>query len=338
MLLLSVVFLYLVSCAKAEVRTTEKPVLEKSDQLEEQIVSAVDAMANAAAKDGFQIVIDDVKLQDSPVITPAGKYIRDLVTTCAMKSKLFSVLQTKKEFLSTTNERVLEYLTDSDFDGFLQMNYYLEGDKLRLNFRLMKAFTPEIIYAGDVRIGTNLFPESLSFLPGNYDSYRANAIGEKTVATNDFRTDLWTDRGRNALYYKGDKMQLLVRSESDCYVKIYYTDVEGKVQLLFPNVWEKNNFLRAGQVYRIPNDSMSFELEMGEPYGVESVRLVAQDVQFDDLGIGANFGSSFRDEGEIKSRDAAAGIYTRGVTLKPVAGANTVKHSEAVTATTVAER
>jgi hypothetical protein len=133
-------------------------------------------------------------------------------------------------------------------------------------------------------------------------------------------------------------MRLLVKSESDCYAKIYYTDVEGKVQLLFPNAWERNNFLRAGPVYRIPNEGMVFELEMGEPYGVESVRLVAQDVQFDDLGNKADFGSSFRDEGEIKSRSAAAGIYTRGVTLKPVSGAKAVRHSEAVTTTTVAER
>lgn len=321
------------ACAKAEV----KPALGTTEQLEEKILASVESMANAVGKEGFQLVLDEVKLEDSAVVTPAGRYIRDLITTGAMRTKLFKVLQSKREFLSSTNDRSVEFLSDTDFDGFLQMNYYVEGGNLRLNLRLMRSDTPEMLYAGDTRIATNLLPSSLSFIPQNYGTYRANAVGERTVASNDFQTSLWTDRGKSALYYKGDKMILLAKTDLDCYVKIFYTQVDGEVKLIFPNAWEKNNFLKAGRVCRIPSDAMGFELEMGEPYGIESIRLVAQDAQFEDLAAG-DYGDSFRSEGVVKSASLSRDIYTRGVTVKPARGLKPVKHSESITTTTVAER
>jgi len=318
-LLIGITVLFLsFSCAE---KKDVKPVLDQSARLDELILNSVEKMAQNINKSGFEsgfeIVLDDIYLENSRVLTPLSYYLKDLIISTTLQTKLFKVIQSMKELNSKKDDMAFVVNDDSDIDGLLVMNYFIEGNVIRLTFKLNKGDSREILFAADTRIDKSLVPDSISYVPGNFTRYTNCALDAPVLAKNDFKTMIWTDKGLNGLYRKDEKMVLKVKSEKDCYVKIYHTDVNGKIQLIFPNNWEQKNFLKANQAYKIPNEKMDFEFEMGAPYGIETIRLVAQTYQFTDLES-ANFEGSFRQEGNANDSATAKGIYTRGITIKPV--------------------
>ena len=48
--------------------------------------------------------------------------------------------------------------------------------------------------------------------------------------------EVWTDRGNEAVYEPGERMQIKVRSADDAHVLVYEIDSEGYVRLLFPDI------------------------------------------------------------------------------------------------------
>jgi hypothetical protein len=87
----------------------------------------------------------------------------------------------------------------------------------------------------------------------------------------------------------GEKAQLLVFSDKDCYVILLNLDSQGGMQILFPNQYYSSNFIKAGQVIKIPDERMGkkFELEFSEPVGEEMVKVIAMEKPFrlEDLGL-----------------------------------------------------
>jgi hypothetical protein len=85
------------------------------------------------------------------------------------------------------------------------------------------------------------------------------------------------------IFKEGEKLLLEVKAEEDCYARLYYMNVEGKVTQLFPNEHHQDNFLPKGRVVNIPGAAWGFDLEMSAPYGMEALKLVASNTQFTDL-------------------------------------------------------
>lgn len=80
---------------------------------------------------------------------------------------------------------------------------------------------------------------------------------------------IWLDKGA---YEAGEALKIRFIISHDCYVYIYNISTEGKVSLLFPNAFQRENFLPAGQ-YNLPNERYSFVVE-GRP-GLEYLQAIA---------------------------------------------------------------
>ncbi|MCX5814308.1 MAG: caspase family protein [Proteobacteria bacterium] len=105
-----------------------------------------------------------------------------------------------------------------------------------------------------------------------------------------FNVKVWiTDEGRND-FRVGEKAVFNFRSDEDCYLLMINTDSKGNVHLMFPNRFYRDNFIRAGEERKIPDERMGkkFELEFGEPVGEETVKVIAtkEPIDLDKLGIG----------------------------------------------------
>jgi hypothetical protein len=89
--------------------------------------------------------------------------------------------------------------------------------------------------------------------------------------------DAWPNHeGRT--YYDGDMLSINLCAGQDCYFKIFHIDVNNQRQRIYPNQYDRNNFLKANTVITIPGDS-GFLLHA--PYGQETIYIVASNVPLD---------------------------------------------------------
>jgi hypothetical protein len=81
----------------------------------------------------------------------------------------------------------------------------------------------------------------------------------------------------DGIYYDGDLMSMQVYSASDCYFRIIHVDVNGNTQVIYPASERDNNFIRAGQTRRIPDNT---RFRMRAPYGEELILAAAYERPF----------------------------------------------------------
>ncbi len=93
--------------------------------------------------------------------------------------------------------------------------------------------------------------------------------------------EVWTDRGDEAVYDKGDLLKLGVRATDDSHLLVYEIDAEGYVNLLFP--YETSDFIEARQTYRIPDRNSDMELVVDGPTGEGYIVAIASREPFGAL-------------------------------------------------------
>ncbi|GGE24659.1 hypothetical protein GCM10011390_50120 [Aureimonas endophytica] len=79
----------------------------------------------------------------------------------------------------------------------------------------------------------------------------------------------------DATYALGEKVRLGVKTNEDAYVTVFNIGPTGKVTQLFPNAYQRNNAVRAGEVLEIPAASSGASITVSEPVGGELIKIIA---------------------------------------------------------------
>jgi hypothetical protein len=80
----------------------------------------------------------------------------------------------------------------------------------------------------------------------------------------------WLNKGGEAPSYKnGEKMQINVTAGQDCSIMIFDFDGRGKLTQLFPNQYQTNNNLKAGDTIAVGGDESPFEYKASVPKGLD---------------------------------------------------------------------
>jgi len=87
-----------------------------------------------------------------------------------------------------------------------------------------------------------------------------------------FLADIWTDQ---RVYRVGDRMRVYFRVTEPSYVYIYNTDTLGRTHQIFPNFFDRDNFVQPGRRYYIPAPTDDYNLRIIGPPGHEEMRIVA---------------------------------------------------------------
>lgn len=101
--------------------------------------------------------------------------------------------------------------------------------------------------------------------------------------TNGIPIKIWTERGDGGLYVEGERFTAYVQSETDCYLRLLYRQVDGQVIQIFPNRLSGDERVTAGQVYAIPDIDDSYDFVINGPFGVEYLIAVASATPFPRL-------------------------------------------------------
>ena len=105
-------------------------------------------------------------------------------------------------------------------------------------------------------------------------SYVLKTVANLENPNSSFAINLTLDKGDLATYQIGEVVRISMRPERDCYVYILDIGSSGKINVLFPNEFEPNNFLNRGQEYTIPSTD-EYSIELGGPPGDERIKAIA---------------------------------------------------------------
>jgi Domain of unknown function (DUF4384) len=79
----------------------------------------------------------------------------------------------------------------------------------------------------------------------------------------------------DATYGVGETLRLAVKSNEDAYITVFNVGTSGKVTQLFPNGYQADNRIRAGQILEVPSASSESRIKVGGPVGTELIKIIA---------------------------------------------------------------
>ena len=99
---------------------------------------------------------------------------------------------------------------------------------------------------------------------------------------------VWT--GKKS-YRNGELIKVFIEGNSAFYARVIYRDVQGNLVQIYPNTYRKAERFEANRTYVIPSDDDDFDLEVGPPFGNESILVFAStkplpEMAGDDIGRG----------------------------------------------------
>ncbi|WP_457628670.1 PEGA domain-containing protein [Oceanithermus sp.] len=95
----------------------------------------------------------------------------------------------------------------------------------------------------------------------------------------DLSVKVWIDKdpGRtgNAVYKIGEPIRISVTVNRDAYVYLFNVNSDGTIDLILPNAYDRNNFLRAGEVRTYPPKGARYQFSITGPEGENYVLALA---------------------------------------------------------------
>jgi len=88
-----------------------------------------------------------------------------------------------------------------------------------------------------------------------------------------------TDKQR---YVEGDVMTVTAMADQDCHLRLYVFNAERKVTQIFPNKFQKDLLIKAGEKVVIGGVTAEFDFVMTGPFGNELIKAVASKRPFTD--------------------------------------------------------
>ncbi len=100
------------------------------------------------------------------------------------------------------------------------------------------------------------------------------AVPEAAPRADGLQVKAWADR-RDYTYAVGEEVRLFVQANQDAYVTVLSTDPEGVSTVLFPNRYQRDNFVRAGRAVEVPDPASGSRISVNWPVGAELIKVMA---------------------------------------------------------------
>ncbi|MEW6776929.1 MAG: DUF4384 domain-containing protein [Bdellovibrionota bacterium] len=295
--------------------------------LTSRLGSALEEYSQSSGGQERRVALGNFTFQDSEAAGPFSAYLKDEISLAISRNpKLSEVERERLQQILEEQALSLSGIMDPSstaavgkiqgVEGLLWGRYYVGKDEVELRLTVTDLGSGKK-FPMKVAVSKSAVPSSVSFAPSNFQAYQAQRAAFGSDEARDFPLELWVDRGPGGVYRDGEKMIVGVRTGQDCYLKLVHISVDGQMQVIFPNKFDRNNKIKAGEVHNIGGPGYGFEFEMTEPYGAETIRAFASTYQFDDIEqvLAAADQETFS---AVGAADAATiqGFRTRGLKVK----------------------
>jgi hypothetical protein len=215
------------------------------------------------------------------------------------RDKLEKILETQQLALSdlVSEKDTVRIGQLKSIQAMLSGRFFDTGANVEVFFDLTSVETGAVMTAARTVIPKSLIPGAIALLPDNY-SQAVNMKkdlekvepGEKAS----FAIKAWTQRGNGGVFLDGEELSIRFLANANCFIKIYHIDVNGDMELIFPNQYQSDNRIVKNKVYIVPDVSSEFVFKLGKPYGTEFIKVIGSTEQFqtietslDSLGQGS---------------------------------------------------
>ena len=120
--------------------------------------------------------------------------------------------------------------------------------------------------------------------------------------------EAWVDNP-DLLYRVGQQLKVYVRPKQTSYITVLNVGSSGKVSVIFPNFYQRDSHVHAGQTVAIPADTAGWRIDVAGPPGVEVIKIIATRERL-DLAELKRLGDSSADA-PILSLDRSADVVAR---------------------------
>ena len=97
-------------------------------------------------------------------------------------------------------------------------------------------------------------------------------LPRKDLSSPSLTVEVWTKATR---YHVGEEVTFHIRASRDCWIVLLDLQTSGEVHVLFPNSYQRDNFVRANDIHAIGSAASPFAVEVTGPAGVEGVKVIA---------------------------------------------------------------
>jgi len=286
----------------------------KLKKLEENPEAVFKAAVLGLAKDyktkPIGIAVAKVNYQDTDMASKFAQYfVNKLEETLSGEPLIYRVIsqQIFQDNLKRNEVSIGDFLMDkgtiSQFvkmEGLIFARYWEKEDSVECKIDLLEIGSGRVIGSTLVDLPKKILPPGIEFNPLNLDiANQALQIFGATLENKDFKIKVWPDKGEGAVYKEGEDIVFHFRADRDCCVYLYHADSEGNVKLLFPNSYNRDNFVKAGQVYSIPSEVMNFSFKSAAPFGSEIIKAIATLQPIKDIETSAG-DEAFRTVGKLE--------------------------------------
>jgi len=256
---------------------------------EEEVERAVTVMAKSVNQK-TTIAVGRISYADTQTVTSLSAWLKNSIVTGAQKQQdKFQVATAGESSDFAVASRGLTVETpdvNSAIQAVVTGSYSPLDNGVEVTLQLISAGGNKAVLASHrfTIPASELERRRLSLLPDKGGAVMSKAEFEtKQQAVNSYagKNNKWnftvTPDVLDGIYRDGDLMSMRIFSERDCYFRIIHVDVNGSAQIIYPLGSTDNNFIRAGETRRIP-DNTRFRME--PPFGEELILAAAYDRPF----------------------------------------------------------
>jgi hypothetical protein len=256
---------------------------------DDEVERAVSAMAKAVDQKTV-VAIGRISYADTQTVSGLSAWIKNAIISGAEKQQSKFQIATESESsslaLASRGLEVETPVTGSRIQAIVAGSYSHLDKDAEVSIRLVSTGGNRAVLSSArfVIPAAELERRRLSLLPEKDNAVITKAEFEaKQQAVDPYagKNNKWAftviPDVLDGIYYDGDYMSMQVYSERDCYFRIIHVDVNGNTQVIYPTSANDNNFIRAGQTRRIPDNT---RFRMRPPYGEEIILAAAYERPF----------------------------------------------------------
>ncbi|MEE8433952.1 MAG: DUF4384 domain-containing protein, partial [bacterium] len=218
------------------------------------------------------LVMENFTFEDTGQAGPFINRFKEALSTALTRSARFQVKRAKSRKGQTVGSRVksdspVALAHASGSQSVLFGKYSREGGgKVRVRATLRDISDTDVA-SGSVKMTP---PPGMPLTMANSQKIiaAANSMGD-VGKNNDFKLDLWIDKGDGGIYREGEKLYVNLKADRDCYVKLVYLTASGQKIVIFPNEYDRNTKIQGNRNYLIPNETAGFDFVIEPPFGAE---------------------------------------------------------------------
>jgi hypothetical protein len=252
---------------------------------DDEMERAVTAMARALDK-RTTVAVGRIAYIGTGSVSSLSAWLKDKIITNAQKQRERIQVASDGETGDFASSLAADApVSDGVVQALITGTYSHRDSDAEITLQLISAGGREVLSSTHFVItASELERRRLSILPpkdsgviskAEYDQ-KQQAVVPYQGANNQWAFTLTPD-ALDGIYLDGSYMSFLVYSARDCYFKITHVDVVGSTQVIYPTSQKDDNFIRAGQTRRIPDNT---RFRMGPPFGEALILAAAYDAPF----------------------------------------------------------